>query len=111
MSDCLENGNNLNSVDETCPAVGYQFATICVPVKVTPFAHAGATKTHCCGEPIIVDDKIECKGKVNTSCEFTISQTICVEVPVEFGATATVGEAVVECGDVDTKDICENCKK
>ena len=33
--------------------------------------------------------KITCDGERNGSCVFTISQDICVAVPVEFGATAT----------------------
>lgn len=30
------------SETQTCPAVGYQSASICVPVTVTPFAQTGA---------------------------------------------------------------------
>lgn len=33
--------------DQTYPAVGYQSASICVPVTVTPFANTGATRTKC----------------------------------------------------------------
>ena len=28
--------------NQTCPTVGYQAASICVPVTVTPYANAGA---------------------------------------------------------------------
>ena len=38
---------------QTCPAVGYQSASICVPVTVTPFAQAGLTATKCCGDPVV----------------------------------------------------------
>ena len=31
--------------NQTCPAVGYQSASICVPVTVTPFAQTGMTTT------------------------------------------------------------------
>ena len=45
---------NLNSEvltePQTCPAVGYQSASICVPVTVTPFAQTGITTTKCCGQ-------------------------------------------------------------
>lgn len=34
---------------QTCPAVGYQSASLCVPVTVTPFAQTGMTATKCCG--------------------------------------------------------------
>ena len=37
---------------QTCPAVGYQSASICVPVTVIPFAQTGITTTKCCGDPV-----------------------------------------------------------
>lgn len=91
--------------------MGHQSATICVPVKVTPFARPGVTTTHCCGKPIITPGANTCRGTINGNCTFTISQNICVEVPVEFGATATVGAAVVDCGEATGKDICRCCKE
>ena len=78
---------------QTCPAVGYQSASVCVPVTVTPFAQTGETVTRCCGEPVVMQGNT-CAGTRNGSCVFTISQDICVSVPVAFGATAAVGEAV-----------------
>lgn len=38
----------------TCPAVGYQPATICVPVTAEPFAKAGITRTKCCGDALVI---------------------------------------------------------
>lgn len=38
---------------QTCPTVGYQSASICVPVTVTPFAQTGMTTTKCCGNPVV----------------------------------------------------------
>lgn len=95
--------------DMTCPAVGYQKIGVCVPVTVTPFANTGRTKTKCCGDPIVVPGDNSCPGKKNGVCTFTISQTICVEVPVEFGARATVGDTFVDCLNASAYDICTNC--
>ena len=78
---------------QTCPAVGYQSASICVPVTVTPFAQADITATKCCGDPVVTPGREVCGGVKNGSCFFTITQDICVAVPVEFGAVATVGTA------------------
>lgn len=94
---------------QTCQAVGYQSATVCVPVVVTPFAIARETTTVCCGAPIITPGITVCEGVVNGSCYFTISQNICVEVPVEFGAYSSVGAPVVQCGEATNQDICSNC--
>lgn len=93
---------------QTCPAVGYQSASVCVPVTVTPFAQTGETVTRCCGEPVVMQGNT-CAGTRNGSCVFTISQDICVSVPVAFGATAAVGEAYVSCNDASAEDICTNC--
>lgn len=94
---------------QTCPAVGYQSASICVPVTVTPFAQTGAPITKCCGNPVVTPGLATCSGVRNGACTFTISQNICVAVPVEFGAMAAVGDAFVECIDASAQDICLAC--
>ena len=96
-------------VDETCPAVGYQSASVCVPVTVTPFANVQTTFTKCCGDPVVTPGRTACGGTKGGSCYFTISQDICVEVPVEFGATAIAGDAYVACIDASDEDICTRC--
>lgn len=96
--------------NQTCPAVGYQAASICVPVTIEPFAKAGATKTKCCGNASVVPGRQVCGGVKNGACAFTISQNICVAVPVDFGAVATVGEAYVDCLGASADDICTECK-
>lgn len=115
MSECTNcNGTFIETAlsepaDKTCPAVGYQKLSICVPVSVTPFAKTGNTKTKCCGDAVVVPGEKPCPGKKNGVCAFTISQTICVEVPVEFGAVSTVGDTYVECLATSADDICMNC--
>lgn len=96
---------------QTCPAVGYQSASICVPVTVTPFARAGVTTTKCCGDPMVTPGREACDGVKNGSCFFTITQKICVAVPVEFGAVATVGDSYVNCNGASEQDICTDCGK
>lgn len=93
----------------TCPAIGYQAASICVPVTVTPFAEAGVTKTKCCGDPIVTSGIAPCPGVKNGACAFTISQNICVSVPIAFGAEAVVGDTYVDCGGATAQDICSGC--
>lgn len=107
----LQNTNNtLQEEVQTCPAVGYQSASVCVPVTVTPFAKTGLTVTKCCGEALVTPGRETCSGMKNGSCVFTISQDICVAVPVEFGAVATVGDAYIGCNDVSGTDICTGCE-
>ena len=53
--------------------------------------------------------KYICDGVKNGQCVFTISQDICVEVPVEFGAVACVVDAYVGCNGASADDICPDC--
>ena len=94
---------------QTCPAVAYQSSTVCVPVTVSPFARAGTTVTRCCGSPVVTPGRNTCDGTRNGVCTFTISQNICVAVPVEFGAAAVVGESFVTCNRATSTDICASC--
>ena len=84
--------------EEGCESVFYQKETVCVPVRVTPFARPGTAKTTCCGEPVI-NMGGECAGR-QTYCSFTVTQSLCVEIPISFGAVIETGTATVQCGDV-----------
>ena len=94
---------------QICTANAFQEATICVPVEVIPFANPGETTTFCCGDPVITPGTEVCPGEVNGRCRFNITQTICVRVPVEFGADAIVDDPRVQCGEVSSEDICTGC--
>lgn len=98
-------------LEQTCRAIGYQAASLCVPVTVTPFAIAGDPIVSCCGSPIVTPGTGPCGGTINGSCVFTISQNICVSVPVEFGANTEVGDLVVQCGIASAEDICTDCRR
>lgn len=93
-----EQETTCGAVDKICPVIGEKKVDVSVPVTVVPFAHTKTPKIKCCGEPRVTSGEPDCKGKINGACTFTISQTISVEVPVAFGATASVGETYVECG-------------
>lgn len=95
--------------NESCPAVGYQKVSVCVPVTVMPFAHAGAVRTKCCGAPVITTGDGNCEGKKNGVTTFTLSQTICIEVPIDFGATTAIGDTYVNSLGVSSYDICSDC--
>ena len=89
--------------------MAYQLSSVCVPVTVTPYAKAGTTITRCCSKPVVTAGKYICDGVKNGQCVFTVSQEICVEVPVEFGAAATVGDTYVACNDASADEICPDC--
>lgn len=109
LDDLAICGPVCGQVETTCPAVSYQRARVCVPVTVTPFASAGDTTTYCCGDPTIIEGEATCPGTPLGSCVFTIIQEICMEVPVAFGANATVGDYSVQCLGAGAATVCEGC--
>lgn len=115
MEECTAcNGSPVLTTEptnETCPAVGFQKVSVCVPVTVTPFANPGRTKTKCCGEPKVTPNATTCPGVKNGVCSFTISQTLCIEVPVVFGATPEVGDTFVDCMGATSDNICFKCDR
>lgn len=102
---------NGEPVDETCEAEAFLPITVCAPVTVTPFIRRLPTTTFCCGSPVINNfpEIPPCPGVENGACTFTISQDICVRVPVVFGANSLVGNPFVECGEATSEDVCTNC--
>lgn len=99
----------INQTEQTCPTVAYQMSSVCVPVKVTPYARTGATFTKCCGNATVTPGIAVCDGVKNGVCAFTISQNVCIAVPVEFGASAEVGDAYVSCNGATADDVCTDC--
>lgn len=100
MSD-YENTENIldeSKHGKSCPVTACQKANVCIPVTIKPFGIPGKTRIKCCGKACIVNGSTCASGK--KSCSFTISQDIYVEIPVEFGAEAKVGEASIDCTGV-----------
>ena len=62
-----------------------------------PYAIPGVASTTCCGEPVVTPGRT-CSGSSGTVCEFTVTQKLCVAIPISFGARISTGTAVVSCG-------------
>ena len=84
---------------ESCETTVYQNVGVCVPMTVTPFAVVGAIDVTCCGAATVSDTP--CPDSGSTNCTFYVSQNLCVEVPVSFGAVGDPGTAIVSCGGVN----------
>ncbi len=96
----------LYSKNTTCVKIAYQRAVVSVPVAVKPFSVAGPTSTLCCSDPVVTN--VRCTGTKDRICYFTITQEICVEVPIHFGAEAQVGEPGVDCLETSLEE-CDDC--
>jgi hypothetical protein len=86
-----------DEVIHSCGSSFYHNQTVCVPVTVTPYATPGTATAKCCGAPVVTSGNT-CTGG-NKSCVFTVSQALCIQVPVSFGADVDTGETSVVCGN------------
>ena len=98
---------------ESCSAITYQSATVCVPVTVDPKVNTGEVAVYCCDEPIITPFPctLRCNPKKNGSCYYTITQNICIEIPVVFSADAFLGKPCIDCGEVTGQTVCKDSGK
>lgn len=84
--------------EPSCENTFFQKTQVCVPVTVTPFATPGEATVTCCGQPVVVS-RNACPG-TDTSCTFTVTQELCIQIPISFGADVRTGTAKVQCGAV-----------
>lgn len=97
-----------STVPTPCEVIAYQKAGVCVPVTVKPQVATGTITTICCGKPEIKKGS-PCSGSV-AECSFTITQSICVKIPLTFGADATVGQPGIDCSEPSLTDLCADCQ-
>ena len=79
----------------TCSKVGTQCVDVAATLTLVPTAVMGTVSVCCQGTP-----RITCVTNGNgTSCTVTISQQVCVSVPIRYGVTTTAGEPTIGCGE------------
>lgn len=97
--DCKNEVTLLQDVLAQCPAVVNE--TVCVQalVTITPDVQTGEIRSFCVGNPMIGN----CPGTPSTTgdCSFTVSQRICVQVPLTFSAGAVAEPTGIVCGMPD----------
>ena len=97
------------AVQNDCGTSVYQRLSVCVPVTVTPFAYAGEVTTACCGDPVVTAGTDVCEGRTGGSCSFTVSRTLCLTIPIVFGAQAETGEPGTNCLGASVTETCAGC--
>lgn len=86
--------------EESCPVsgcnkVGTQCVDIAAALTLSPTASVGTVTVACQGAPAIT-----CVTNAEgTSCTVTLTQQVCVSVPVRYGVTMTAGEPTIACAD------------
>lgn len=89
--------STLQNEDAVCETTVHE--TVCVQgtVTITPTLTSGESTSFCIGNPVIG----RCPGELQESCTFTVSQNICVQIPLTFSATASAVEDGIVCGEPD----------
>ncbi|WP_455582611.1 hypothetical protein [Dysosmobacter sp.] len=86
--------------EESCPLsgcnkVGTQCVDVTAPLTLAPTAVVGTVSVSCQGTP-----RITCTTDASgTSCTVTMTQQVCVSVPIRYGVTLTTGEPTIGCAD------------
>ena len=75
--------------EDNCPV------DIVAPFALTPTASVGTVTVACQGSP-----SITCVTDASGSCcTVTMTQQICVSVPIRYGVNLTAGEPTISCAD------------
>lgn len=77
-----------------CPATVRETVCVQANVTITPSVEVGDIQSFCVGRPRIGS----CAGTLQPSCTFTVSQDVCVQIPLTFSANATAVPAGLVCG-------------
>lgn len=94
---------DISHQDKKCETVASLPMRISTPVTVVPHIRQLPANISCCGEPTLTPIS-SCRGGI---CSFVITQYLCVEIPIEIGATANIGKPQSQCV-IPTREGVEN---
>ncbi|MCI2058532.1 MAG: hypothetical protein LKJ80_04920 [Oscillibacter sp.] len=78
-----------------CNKSGTQCVAISEAVELTPTALVGTLTTACQGQPVIA-----CKTSADgATCTVTLTQKVCVTIPVSYGVTSDPEDPTIACDD------------
>lgn len=70
-----------------------QSADLTLPVEIEPSATVGRIEADCSGDPIVVCSQDPCRNV----CRVTITQRICVKIPITYGVLTCVEDPTLKC--------------
>lgn len=78
-----------------CPTTVHDNVCISAQVTITPHVEVGEIQSFCINEAFIGS----CPGTPRPSCSFNVSQRVCVQIPLNFSATAAVQPTGIVCDE------------
>lgn len=107
MSVCTDCNKNISKVvtalqneEGVCETTIHENVCVQATVTVEPDVQPGESRSFCLGNPIIGS----CPGTLRENCVFTVSQNICVQIPLTFSANATAVPNGIVCNEVGIGD-------
>ena len=97
------------TIENGCPSVTHEEATVTVPVCVDAYAKYGNISLDCMGPPVITRNSSETPGRPGAISRFTVKQRMRMDIPIIFGMKCEVGEGHV-LFDLCDKDDNDDCK-
>jgi hypothetical protein len=84
------NTNNISILQQepSCQTMVHKNVCVQGTVTITPSVTTGEVTSFCIGNPLIGS----CAGEMRENYEFTVSQKVCVQIPLTFSATASAVE-------------------
>ena len=76
-----------------CTKTGVQCVNVTAPVVLRPTAVVGTPVVTCQGSPVVTCTT----DREGTSCAVTLTQEICVAIPVRYGVTMTSDDPTIAC--------------
>lgn len=83
--------------EDVCETTVHENVCVQATVTITPNVISGPSTSFCLENPIIGS----CEGTLRRNCVFTVSQRICVQIPLTFSATAEAVANGIVCGEPD----------
>ena len=88
--------------DTGCDKTAVQCVDVVLPMVLTPTATAGTVTTTCSGSPTV-----NCVTAADgLSCMVTVTQRVCVSIPVRFGVEEEPETVTIACGGTDAESEC-----
>lgn len=84
-----------NCPTNSCSKIGTQCVDVAEQLTLTPSVTVGTATVTCQGAPTITC-VTDAEG---TTCTVTMTQQVCVSVPVRYGVTMTSAEPTISCAD------------
>lgn len=94
-----------SGLPHACNKIVTQCVDVTAPVVLQPTASLGTVAVSCQGAPTVTC----CTDSSGTCCTVTLTQQVCVTIPVRYGVSMSSGEPVISCAECGMTPPC-GCK-